>query len=475
MAGPNLSEDVKPGSSAAHPLAHNAIHDIVNKFDKDAVPANGQVLTWNSAAGLYLPASGAIGSSPADEWTVYVDNPTYGADGTVAGDTAAIIAARDDLLDSRSGSKPSTPVLQFGPRTYRLNTPDALFPAGTGTGSLHGYTIRGVHSNLSVVQFEPAGGSSTLTDMNLITATGTTPHLFGLRIEKIGFDSTNANASFAYLFSDDSSWVQNTALNDVAFGGTWKRIFGLDGSSSANLNSEMTFDLIDTNGATFSDAFLHSGITSPSTNSNQDQFLNYWFRNCKMEQDAGDTLKFERGGMININGGSWLHGDSGGAGGTHIKLVGDYTHNDSVNFLNVIGVRFELRNNASRVIDSQWSGGTILFLGCSDDSHGFNYQINGTGGGATNFDTHIYRPQTSSNTFPQVTYLGGRYMGYHRVVTGGTVPGTGKIIYNACGFKNMTTGGVSLLSTATNQFLRYDNAVPHYRFVDCRNTTDANN
>lgn len=63
MAGPNLPVNVDatyvdaPGdpSIKAHQQAHDAIHQVVNRFDKDAVPTAGQVPRWNGS--LYVPDS----------------------------------------------------------------------------------------------------------------------------------------------------------------------------------------------------------------------------------------------------------------------------------------------------------------------------------------------------------------------------------------------------------------------------------
>lgn len=406
----------------------------------------------------------------------YANVKAYGATGDGStDDSTAIIAARDAVLNSRTGSPltsaPQTPTLYFPPGKYKVTAPDALLP--TGGNLIVGYRIEGSGPETTKILFQPSGGSSTLTNMNLITAVGASaPRLIGLRIKNICFESGNVNASFAYLYSDVGAYIQDTIFEDVRFAGTWKRIIGLDGSSTANLNSEMTFNRINTGGtepATFSDAFLHSGITTPGSNPQQDQFLNYWIRDCKFEHVSGDLFVFDKGGHIHVSGGSYIFG--GGAGGTFFKM-GDYSHFDSVQSLSVRDVRFELRNTSSRVIDCAWRSGNVTFENCDDEAHGFLYQINGTGAGIANYDTHIYR--TPDNSGPIVRYQDCALMGYHRVVTTSTVPIVFKLIYDGCAFKNMQTGLASLLSTATNQFLRYDSAVPHYRYVDCRFTTDVN-
>ena len=465
MAGPALPINRTTASTIAeHVSDHNAAHNVVNKIDKDATPATGDVLKWNGT--VYAPAVLPVGG------VVNVKDVAYGATGNGStDDTAAIIAARNAVLNSRTGSAitdaPSLPTLYFPPGAYKITTPDALLP--TGGTYVRGYTIEGAGYETTKILFQPVGGSSTLTNMNLITAVATGPRLQGMRIRNIGFESNNANASFAYLFSTTTAWVQDTRLDNVKFGGTWKRAVGLDGDTNANLNSEMTFNRVVTTGASFSDAVVHSGLTTPGTFANQDLFLNYWFYDCKFEQATGDTLVFDKGGHIVVIGGSWIVGDSGT--GTHFKM-GNYSHYDSVQFLKVIGARFELRNTNSRVIDCSWRGGHVSFDNCDDESHGYVYQLNGAGGGTANYDTHVYR--TPSNGGPTVRYQDCALMGYHRVQTTATIPSPGKWIYDGCNFRNMQAGGAALLSSAVGQFLRYDSAVPKHRFVDCLFTTDVN-
>lgn len=58
MAGPDLPLSPTAGATG-HITHHAAIHALVNKFDKDAVPSGGQVPTWDSGTGLYVPATGS--------------------------------------------------------------------------------------------------------------------------------------------------------------------------------------------------------------------------------------------------------------------------------------------------------------------------------------------------------------------------------------------------------------------------------
>lgn len=60
MAGYNLPESIA-GGSTSHIVHHDGIHDIVNKFDKDNVPNNGDVWTYSGADQLYHPQAPSTG------------------------------------------------------------------------------------------------------------------------------------------------------------------------------------------------------------------------------------------------------------------------------------------------------------------------------------------------------------------------------------------------------------------------------
>lgn len=60
MAGPGLPTGLTSASSG-HISHTNLVHAIVNKFDKDATPSAGQVLTWDGTNNVYVPATPSVG------------------------------------------------------------------------------------------------------------------------------------------------------------------------------------------------------------------------------------------------------------------------------------------------------------------------------------------------------------------------------------------------------------------------------
>lgn len=68
MASSNLPTNLTAASSG-HINHSNMVHTIVNLFDKDAVPADGQVWAWNAASGVYLPVTPSSGYAGLPAWT----------------------------------------------------------------------------------------------------------------------------------------------------------------------------------------------------------------------------------------------------------------------------------------------------------------------------------------------------------------------------------------------------------------------
>ncbi|MEU8840214.1 hypothetical protein AB0D97_13935 [Streptomyces roseus] len=222
-------------------------------------------------------------------------------------------------------------------------------------GRAQGLTIRGLGKRASEIVMTGAEPLFVNAD-----------RWMGVRVRDVSFRSTNPRASF--LYSTSTGGAQDWGFDNVEWRGTWSYGIGLDGPANSNCNSEWAFNGCHVNGS-YDVAFLWSGMT-PAVPS-QDQFLNFWFYGCKIEYDYGYFLRFDKGGFITVDGGSFIIKGQRPDGGTsrffHLPTAGHY---DSVQHLNVRGVRFELRNAAAQVIKSLW-GGHIVFDGCSDTALGF--------------------------------------------------------------------------------------------------------
>lgn len=382
-----------------------------------------------------------------------VDVLAYGADPTGAkpSDTAFANAAAEVLASFQpqpiSGAIPKT-VLLIPPGDYLLTKPDMLLPnvdGSAGGGVVDGIAIRGYGKRLSRIVYSPEADNTTLWTNN--------QRYKNVRISGLTFTGTNPTSSFNYAYSSAAYGVQDTWYTDVEWRGDWTRGIGLDGpATTSNLNSEMGWDHCQVGGS-YSDAFLVMGMT-PSA-SQQDQFLNYWFRDCKVEFSSGVFVKNRRGGSMNFTGGSYILTDAASTG-TFFLLDGAATsRNDSVMRLYAEGVRFELRGAGHKVIDSSWYKGTITFVSCDDTALGFQSWAAGS-------LAHSYAFTLNGSRGPMVRYQDCSLMGYHQVATGTTATTAGKLLYDGCRFYNQST------ATGSSGFLRWAGGVtPWYQVRDC--------
>lgn len=225
--------------------------------------------------------------------------------------------------------------------SYLLTQPDSLLPNVDGEGNggiVDGVSITGYGKRLSRIVYAPATDDTTLwTNYQRYK---------NIRISGLTFTSTNATSSFNYAYSSADYGAQDTWYTDVEWRGSWKRGIGLDGpATTSNLNSEMGWDHCQVGGS-YSDAFLVMGMTPAATQ--QDQFLNYWFRDCKVEYQSGVFVKNNRGGSMNFVGGSYILTDAA-SNGTFFQLTADATTRaDSVTRLYAQGSASNCAASATR-------------------------------------------------------------------------------------------------------------------------------
>jgi hypothetical protein len=169
-------------------------------------------------------------------------------------------------------------------------------------------------------------------------------------------DMTFECADNSFMLSISNGGAQNYIFNRVSWG-TLKYGIRLQGT---NNNSEFTFNQCGISGSV--DTFLWSETS--------DQFLNYNFFSCNFEVASGDFCRFDKGGNINIWGGSFIH--TGEAGGTFFRLLGAQ-HAAGVMRFQCEGVRFEHRKSKSKLIECEWASGSVKFSSCDMSSQAFDY------------------------------------------------------------------------------------------------------
>lgn len=272
------------------------------------------------------------------------------------------------------------------------------------SGRAQGLTIRGIGKRSSEIVMTAAKPLLINSD-----------RWMGVTWEDVSFRSTNAGATFLYSSSTGANQDWNFVRTE--WRGTWKYAIGLDGPTTSNTNSEWSFERCTVTGS-YSDAWLHSGLTPQFAA--QDQFLNFGFTDCKMEPVSGDVLRFDRGGAIDVRGGSWIFTGTrpdGTASRFFYFPAAPTPHADSVQSLTVTGARFEPRDPANVVIDSSWNG-MIQFTGCMDDAWAFKPATAAT-------TPHIYRNPGG------VRYQGCQLTGRHAYVQS-AAPSRQSIVYDQC-------------------------------------------
>ncbi|GAA2996624.1 hypothetical protein GCM10020229_06460 [Kitasatospora albolonga] len=423
------------------------------------------LLAGLTGAGAVGALALGAGTAEAAAGTYVVDVLAKNADptGQTPSDQAFKDAATELLAsfqpDPVSGAIPKK-VLLIPPGNYLITQPDALLPgiAGPGNGGIvDGIAIVGHGKRLSRITYAPTVRNTTFWTNR--------DRYKNIRISGLTFDSRDATSTFNYAYSSDAGGVQDTWYTDVEWRGDWKAGIVLDGapdraagdktSPQSDLNSEMGWDHCQVAGS-YADAFLVMGATPVA--SQQDQFLNMWFRDCKVEFKSGVFVRNERGGSMNFTGGSYILTDTE-AYGTFFKLGGTTGRADSVNRLYVQGIRFELRSDKHKVIDSAWYKGNITFVSCDDTALSFQ------GWATTAVATHVYRfDAVTPNRAPMIRYQDCALMGSHQVTTTSATT-TGKLLYDGCRFSdaNAATGGTG----ATGGLLRWTGTAPWYEFRDC--------
>jgi len=339
----------------------------------------------------------------------------------------AVRAGITQWLADRYGPFPRTRLMFGFSGAVKLTTP--LLPANTG--QLQGVWWEGLAKRSTILQWAGQGP--------MVSSKG---QLRNFRFANFSASAGSPNAAGFYFLSNVGADNQDGLFDHVEWMGSWDYGVGLNGSVTANLNSEIAFDGVAlSNDASFGTAWFWSGMTPG--HSQEDQFLNYSFRDTKLEGSHGDYLRFDYGGSISIDGfNSWLHtgqSNNGVPEGTMLR-VSKGPHNDSVCVLSANRIRAELRSDQSKLIDSGWGGsGHITFTALDDTAN--SYASWG------NFETASYRGAA------RVSYRDSALGGWHGVH--GTNPT--QVVYDNSHSRSGNKFGAGSLSS--NFMVRYDTKI----------------
>lgn len=423
------------------------------------------------------PAAAAAAAATAVDPSVYrVDVKDHGAkgDGTTD-DSDAIRAAVAAAISGRKSGVVQKEIF-FPPGNYRVTKKDTLMwsPTTGNADQVFGLRYRGGGARVTTITFDTDfAATDDPRENNLITAATRLRYTY---FQDMAFKSDNLNNRFAYYWSvnarDENSQYpdyghgqnQYFVYENVEWKGKWDRVIGLDGDHKANNNSEHHFILCSTDTVSeFKDAFLHCGISSPANRNLQNQFLNYFMLSCNFAVAGGDFFRFDRGGSINVIGGSWSTvGKDKPVRYFYMPLANGEI---SATRLYVTGVRFEPKGPDHKIIDCNWNNGSVVFTSCSDMAA---LQASNPGGhAAVNWGLHRYA--ATANRLPIVRYQDCTLAGFHDVDAAGSALTHGKMIYEGCRFYHNT----SAVGTASPHFLRYRSAPKRFAFRDSWATPDA--
>ena len=381
---------------------------------------------------------------------------------------AAVQDAMASVLASKSGTVVQK-TLVLPPGNYHLTRP-LIDSAADNKEQLQGLRIVGQGKRVTNIYWDNSPISTgSLTDPmknNFITAVR---RLRFFNMSGFSAYSSNLQNNFAYLLSDSDGYNQAWNISDAEFSGNWNRVFGLDGGATANLNSEFHLDGIFTaTNSVFQDAFFRSGGISGTYNQ-QNQFMNYWITNCGLTLSKGTVFRFDRGGSIRVQNGSYSAANATSGPITWFYMpIGNY-NNRAATQLSVRDVKFEPKAANHKVIDCAWGSGTVTFEDCNDGG-----SIQNAAG--MEYNLHRYAGQNPwgfGGTAPVVRYRSCFLAGYH--LYEGPEMARGNIVYDGSYFFRGVNGTKANAVQGTSTVLRWSGGAPKYRFQDCDNVDNQSN
>lgn len=171
-----------------------------------------------------------------------------------------------------------------------------------------------------------------------------------VRFTRLTFTCNSDTAKF--LFSTGNGGAQDYYYEDCKWEGVWQKLFVLRGVDN---NSEWGFQKCS---MTCSVRDVMMDIAD------SDQFLNYWFSMCKLWLYDGQCIRASKGGHFKFYMCDWsgltpsMTLNTSVNGAPLFELLGD-THARGVCVLEVIGGRFEHKNELSKLIYCEWNHGYV--------------------------------------------------------------------------------------------------------------------
>lgn len=443
-ASTNASTALTTANAASNTA--NSISTTANAANTLATNLNSQVNTANTGLAARVTNLETLVGTPGQvkerPWEVVVTS-------TSQSDVQAAISA---MMAAPVGNAVQKTVI-LPPGTFNITAPWFPDAGGADTG-LQRYNVA----------IKGSGIDTTTVNLNLPSAQlihAKNPNFRWFTLSDMSIKSQNSANRLAYLYSTSvDSYNESVILRNLRFTGNWDYVLGLDGGASANLNSEFILEEIYTGtDCDFGTAFFWSGMSNTSA---ENQFVNYWIRNCIFYVDSGTLFKFDKGGQIHFSDSTTSAASSSSGAITWFHFPSQNSGNPGVTNMNVKGVRFEPKASNHVILDCSWGGGQIHFDTCTDDgslraihgtaSNDFNlYKVNGANIWGAPYVGPVVRFTNHSGS-GYASYTGGAQ---HR----------GGFIFDGCTWYRSNTGGkADEIQGGTQPILRWSSGAANYDF-----------
>lgn len=362
-----------------------------------------------AATALSTRSASALGRTAGQPDTV-VNVVDLGAVGDGRADDSGAFEVAYSYAAARVSGGVGRVVIEIPAGEYLITRPHALLNGVAPPRPASGLRFSGAGRRMTSLVFRPDSGPGSFLCRNQDVWSN-------LSFERLQFRSATPGASFFDSYS--TGQAQDYRFSECEWMGEWEYGLALSGTDT---NSEMRWEACRVGGR-YRRAFLYSGLTREGQQdpNDQDQFLNYWFTDMKVEYEWGNFLEFPYGGSIACRGGSYIITDRRPQSTPEYGTTSTFfrfpvaRHHDSVQRFHAQDIRFEVRNPDVVVIDCVWNSGTVHFSDCDDTAFAYRdfsadvrphrYTV-GPRGPLVRYDScqlvgrHEYRPAAAPDPLP---------------------------------------------------------------------------
>ncbi|MFI9150416.1 glycosyl hydrolase family 28-related protein [Streptomyces sp. NPDC053367] len=397
-----------------------------------------------AATSLSTRSASAVPRSSAKPDTV-INVADLGAVGDGRTDDTAAFEIAYSFAAARVSGGVGRVVIEIPAGEFLITRPHALLNGAAASQPASGLRFCGAGRRMTSLVFKPKTGPGSYLCRNEDVWSN-------ISFERMQFQSARPGASFFSSYS--TGQAQDYRFSECEWMGEWEYGLALSGTDT---NSEMRWEACRVGGR-YRRAFLYSGLTRDGQKepNDQDQFLNYWFTDMKVEYEWGNFLEFPYGGSITCRGGSYIITDRRPQSTPEYGTTSTFfrfpvaEHHDSVQRFHAQDIRFEVRNPDVAVIDCKWNGGIVHFSDCDDT--GLAYQDF-----STDVRSHRYAVGPRG---PLIRYDACQLVGRHEYrLASGTNPPPVLARYDMCRLRSHAAGDFAV-DDATGR-------VPFVQFVDC--------